>query len=75
MQIVLSPDALPWLLTDEGEDVTYRVTDVASGRVLTGNGDLGPLPDGAIVDEEPYFRSVEVAPEKLRVAFVRDGVD
>jgi two-component system, OmpR family, sensor histidine kinase TctE len=74
MEIMLSPDALPWLLTDESEDVTYRVTDLASGRVLTGNGDLGPLPGGTIVDEEPNFRSVEIAPEKLRVAFVRHRV-
>ncbi len=73
-EIALSPDVVPWLLTDEGEDVTYRVTDLATGRTLTGNGDLGPLPEPALVDDESYFRSVVVGAERLRVAYVRHRV-
>jgi two-component system sensor histidine kinase TctE len=74
VRIALSPEVIPWLLTDEGDDVTYRVTDLADGKVLIGNGDLGPLPDLAIVDEEPYFRSVRVGGENLRVAYVSHRV-
>ncbi len=74
MTVALSADVLPWLLTDEGEDVTYRVTELATGKVLTGNGDLGPLPGGRIVDEEPNFRSITIAFEKRRIAYMKHRV-
>ena len=74
MTVALSADALPWLLTDEGEDVTFRVTDLSTGRVLTTNGDLGALPDLAIVDEAPYFRTITLQDEKRRIAYVRHRV-
>ena len=73
-QITLSPDALLWLLADEGDDVIYRVTNLADGRVLTGNGDLGPLPDAGIDADAPYYRSARVGTEDLRVAYVKHFV-
>lgn len=70
-KIALSPDALIWLLADEGDDVLFRVTDLTRGLVLTSNGDLGSLPDAAIRQDEPYFRSVTVGGERMRVAYVK----
>lgn len=72
--IALSPDALIWLLADEGDDVIYRVTDLSNHRVLTGNGDLGDLPDLRINDEEAYFRSVAIGSTQLRVAYLKHRV-
>ena len=72
--IALSPDALIWLLADEGDDVIYRVTDLSNQRVLTGNGDLGALPDLRINDDEPYFRSVTIGAAELRVAYLKHRV-
>jgi len=73
-QITLSPDALIWLLADEGDDVIYRVTDLSNHRVLTGNGNLGDLPDLDINDDEPYFRSVALGDTRLRIAYVKHRV-
>ena len=73
-RIALSPDALIWLLADEGDDVIFRVTDLGNQRELTSNGDLGPLPNLGIRDNEPYFRSIAVGNEHLRVAYVRRPV-
>ncbi|MGI9026344.1 MAG: sensor histidine kinase [Burkholderiaceae bacterium] len=73
-QITLSPDALLWLLADEGDDVIYRVTDLSNRRVLTSNGNLGGLPDLDINDDEPYFRSVALGDTRLRVAYVKRRV-
>ena len=73
-QITLSPDALLWLLADEGDDVIYRVTDLSNRRVLTGNGHLGALPDLDINEDEPYFRSVALGDTRLRVAYVKHRV-
>ncbi len=70
-RVTLSPDALIWLLADEGDDVIFRVTDLGAGRLLTSNGDLGALPDLNIRPDEPYFRSVSLGAERLRVAYVR----
>ena len=69
-RISLSPDALIWLLADEGDDVIFRVTDLSAHRELTSNGDLGELPDAPVRYNEPYFRSVVVGAEELRVAYV-----
>ena len=68
-QVTLPADALLWLLADEGDDVIYRVTDLANGRVLTTNGDLGPLPAADIEPNAPYFRSITVGAEEFRVAY------
>ncbi len=65
MEVALSADVIPWLLSDEGDDVTYRVSDLSTGRVLTANGELGALPDAAIPEGEPYFRSVAVGTETI----------
>lgn len=73
-EIALSPDALLWLLADEGDDVIYRVTDLTNRRLLTSNGDLGDLPDLQLHDDEPNFRTVVVGRQKLRVAYVRRAV-
>lgn len=73
-QITLSPDALVWLLADEGDEVIYRVTDLTTMRVLTSNGTFGALPDLDINDDEPNFRSVDVGPERLRVAYLKHRV-
>ncbi len=73
-RIALSPDALIWLLADEGDDVIFRVTDLADHRELTSNGDLGPLPDLSIRPDEPYFRSVQLGNERLRIAYVKKPV-
>jgi two-component system sensor histidine kinase TctE len=70
-KIALKPDALIWLLADEGDDVVFRVTDLGNDHVLTSNGDLGALPDLDIRTDEPYFRYVRVGAEKLRVAYVK----
>lgn len=69
-QIALSPDALLWLLADEGDAVIYRVTDLGNHRVLTSNGNLGPLPDLDIHVNEPYFRSLKLGTDELRIAYV-----
>ena len=69
-RISVSRDALIWLLADEGDDVIFRVTDLSAHRELTSNGDLGALPDVRIRHDEPYFRSVSVGAEELRVAYV-----
>ncbi len=73
-QIALSPDALLWLLADEGDAVIFRVTDLSNHRVLTSNGDLGDLPDLDIRDNAPYFRFASVGNDRLRVAYVRRPV-
>jgi two-component system, OmpR family, sensor histidine kinase TctE len=73
-QIALSPDALLWLLADEGDEVIYRVTDLAGGRVLASNGNLGEMPAGNLADDEPYFRSTRVGDESLRIAYVKHPV-
>ena len=70
-KIALNPDALIWLLADEGDDVVFRVTDLGDRRTLTSNGDLGALPDVAIRADEPYFRTTQVASEVMRVAYVK----
>lgn len=69
-RVTLTPDALIWLLADEGDDVIFRVTDLANHRRLTSNGDLGDLPDLQIRPGEPYFRSIRLGTEQLRVAYV-----
>ncbi len=72
--VALSDDVIPWLLTDEGEDVTYRVTDLATRRTLASNGDLGPLPEATMIDGDPYFRTVVADVGRLRVAYVSHRV-
>ena len=72
--ITLSPDALIWLLADQDDEVIYRVTDLSNYRVLTGNGNLGALPDLHITDDEPYFRSVTLGKADLRVAYLKHRV-
>ena len=69
-RISLPPDALIWLLADEGDDVIFRVTDLTDRHVLTSNGDLGDMPDLDIGRDRPYFRSIRVGAEELRVAYV-----
>ncbi len=73
-RITLSPDALLWLLADEGDEVIYRVTDLGNGQVLASNGELGALPVGDIVDDAPYFRSTRIGNDSLRIAYVRHPV-
>ena len=73
-QITLSPDALIWLLADEGDEVIYRVTDLANRRVLASNGKLGDLPDLDIKDDEAYFRTLTIDGLRLRVAYLKHRV-
>lgn len=72
--ITLSPDALIWLLADEGDNVIFRVTDLSNDHLLASNGDLGPLPDLHIRDNDPYFRSIDIGHDRLRVAYVKRPV-
>ncbi len=73
-RVSVSPDALIWLLADEGDDVIFRVTDLGDHHLLTSNGDLGELPDLNIRADEPYFRSIHLGSDHLRVAYVRRPV-
>ena len=73
-RVSLNSDALLWLLADEGDHVIFRVTDLGNRRELAGNGDLGALPDLRIPAGEPYFRSISLGSDHLRVAYVRRPV-
>lgn len=75
LQLNLPSSALPWLLTDEGEEVFYRVTEIDNGRVLASNGDLGPPPSLAKGGNPIDFRDIEVGSRRLRVVSLRYTVD
>lgn len=71
VQVNLPTAALRWLLTDEGEVVIYRITDLRSGKVVDGNGDLGRSPDMAPERLGSGFWNTTVSERRMRVAYLR----
>ena len=71
LHVDLKPEALVWLLADEGDEVLYRITDLRSARVIAATGDLGRVPEAALVDNESYFRSATLGRREFRIAYMR----
>lgn len=69
-RVNLTPSARRWLLANEGERVLYRVVDLADGRVLEGNGDLGPWPGRLEADAGTVFRDTRADGTAFRVGSV-----
>ena len=70
LDVNLTPDALTWLLADEGDEVRYRITELSTARVIAANGDLGRIPDTRLVPEKAYFRSVALSDRPMRIAYL-----
>lgn len=75
LRVNLSAAGQKWLLGDQGVDVRYRVIDLRDGKVVAGNGSLGPWARGVIGAGEPNFRDVAVGNARYRVAYTRHIVD
>ena len=75
IQVPLSPEALKWLLSDQGETVLYRVTDLRSMKVVASNGYLGGLPADSIVNGQFLYRDFDAKGRRVRVAYTRHLVD
>ena len=75
LHVDLPPVAQRWLLANEGEKVRYRVIDLLSGRIVTGNGDLGEWSREHLVPAQPNFRDATIHGVPYRVAFELHRVD
>ncbi len=71
VQVNLPTAALRWLLADEGDLVIYRITDLRSGKVVDGNGDLGAAPEIAPERLKSGFWNAVVNKRRMRVAYLR----
>ena len=70
LDVNLPPDALIWMLADEGDEVLYRVTDLSTRRVIAANGDLGAVPETGLTPEKAYFRSVTLGKRAMRIGYL-----
>ena len=64
----LPPVARRWLLANEGEQVLYRVIEVATGKIIEANGDLGPWRLDRRTLETPELRTVQLGSTPFRLA-------
>ena len=71
VQVNLPTAALRWLLADEGDLVIYRITDLRTGKVVDGNGDLGAAPEIAPDRLKSGFWNTTVNKRRMRVAYLR----
>jgi two-component system sensor histidine kinase TctE len=75
IEVNLPAAALKWLLSDEGETVHYRVTDMRDGTVVMSNGGLGGLPRASPKSGQASFRSISSGGRDMRVGYTVRIVD
>lgn len=75
LRVNLPPAALKWLLSDGGEVIRYRITDLRNRKVVLSNGDIGLLPNDRGLVGQPAYRYYDGQDLRLRVAYTRHLVD
>ena len=71
IKVTIPEEALAWLLADEGDIVRYRITDLRSMDVASGNGDLGEVPIEIMSNGQVLYRNYDSGGRRMRVAYMR----